>query len=296
MKNPLLIFLIISSFTANSQISVTLKDSLTNEPIAYANVWVIGENIGTTADEQGNFTLNNSAGNKRIAISCVGFDRKETLFDTDSKTIYLKRADNLLKEVSVTPRLRDKTLVVGRLSKKDRRFRFGNTGTPWIIGRYFPSEDTYENTPYIQQIRCVTSSKIVDSKFGVRIYRVDKGGKPVAALHNDLIIGTAKKGDEFTKIDIADLGIKMPDTGVLIGLEWIITTENQYEQTYSTKNEPKVEKKQIRYSPNFGTSKVVAGQQPWIYRKGSWKSDKEIHGNNSPMDGRSVSIELTLSN
>lgn len=245
MKKFLLFLLLFSGFTANAQISVTLKDSLTKQPVSYANIWVIGENIGTTADENGNFTLNNSAANKRIAISCVGFNRKETLFDANSKIIYLKRADNLLKEVSVTPRLRNKSLVVGKLSKKDRRFRFGNTGTPWIIGRYFPSEDTYENTPYIQQIRCVTSSKITDSKFGVRIYSVDKGGKPTSALHNDLIIGTAKKGDGFTKIDITDLGIKIPDTGVLIGLEWIITPKNQYEVTYSTKDEPKVEKSKL---------------------------------------------------
>lgn len=86
MKKLLLFFLLFSGFTANAQISVTLKDSLTKQPVSYANIWVIGENMGTTADESGNFTIDNSAANKRITISCVGFDRKEILFNADSKS------------------------------------------------------------------------------------------------------------------------------------------------------------------------------------------------------------------
>lgn len=294
MKKTLLpLLFLFTFFAANAQLTAVIKDSLTKQSVPYVNIWVLGENTGTTADENGNFSFENSAENKKIVLSCVGYERKEIAFNAASKTIYLKRADNLLTEVLVTPRLRDKTLVVGKLSKKDGRFRFGNTGTPWIIGRYFPFKQEYEKTAYVQKIRCVTSSKIPDSKFGVRIYSIDKDGKPIASLHNTIIVGIARKGEQYTEIDVAGLNIKFPENGIVIGLEWIITSENQYETFY---NKADGGKKQIRYTPNFGTSILLKGEQSYTYVSGNWRSDKEIKSKDSPMNGRSISIELILSN
>ncbi|MDP5140573.1 MAG: carboxypeptidase-like regulatory domain-containing protein [Spirosomaceae bacterium] len=296
MKNILLVLLLISSFTANAQVSVTLKDSLTKQPVSYANIWVLGENIGTTADERGNFTLNNSAANKRIAISCVGFDRKEILFNADLNTIYLKRADNLLKEVSVTPRLRDKRLVVGKLSKRKDNSYHSNVGYPWISGRFFPFNEKYNQTPYMETITCFTAGSVKNSKFSIRIYDVNNEGIPGKILHATPIYGFAKKAKSFTKIDISQLNLKIPKNGVVIGLEWLIIDENKFDFEYYDPSKPKLKIKRIQYSPSFISTKLTRNEIGWMYSRGEWRKIINQSDSIRKIPNSAPAIELTLSN
>jgi hypothetical protein len=296
MKISLSLILIFISLLANAQLSTVLKNSLTKQPVSYANIWILGENIGTTADENSNFTFDNSVKNKRITISCVGFDRREIVFNASSKTIYLKRAGNLLKEVSVTPRLRNKILVVNRLSKNKWKPSFENGGNPWLMGRCFPFREKYEVTPYINQVKFFTRSRVSDAKFGIQLVSINKNGQPKKTLNSQPIYDFAKKRTSFTEIDISDLNIEMPETGIIMAVEWIIVSKNRHECTYFTKGKIPEEVKGVSYSPSFIASKLKSGEAAWSYSRGTLRNDKQIRNPDSKIHNRTVAIELTLSN
>ena len=57
MKLKLLFILTLSYTFAIGQISGIVKDSISNKVIPYVNIWVEGEEIGTSSDEAGQFFL-----------------------------------------------------------------------------------------------------------------------------------------------------------------------------------------------------------------------------------------------
>ena len=52
-----ILFLLLISFSLSAQIKGVVKDSISGKPIAYVNIWVENENIGTTSEENGSFSL-----------------------------------------------------------------------------------------------------------------------------------------------------------------------------------------------------------------------------------------------
>jgi hypothetical protein len=79
----------------------------TNSGISYANICIVGKNIGTVSDAAGNFTINleNIDENDSLRISMIGYESKTYLadyFKTDS-TIYIYLNPRLynLEEVKV---------------------------------------------------------------------------------------------------------------------------------------------------------------------------------------------------
>lgn len=83
----------------------TLKGRITDEsnsPLANASVQIKGSAKGTTADEQGNFTISVSPGDI-LVVNVVGYEKKEVPVGNDSQlTISLKRQDQAMEEVIVT--------------------------------------------------------------------------------------------------------------------------------------------------------------------------------------------------
>ena len=77
MKKLAFIFLIVSSFLAKAQtgtIQGRVYNKINNEAIPYANVAIQGTTLGTVADENGNYVINNvTPGIYNIAASFVGF-------------------------------------------------------------------------------------------------------------------------------------------------------------------------------------------------------------------------------
>lgn len=84
---------------------VLLKDTKTG--IAFVDVGIIGQNIGTVTDQSGNFSINLEKinDNDSIRFSMIGYDSKSFLvrsFKEDSiKTIYLSPKSYFLTEVKV---------------------------------------------------------------------------------------------------------------------------------------------------------------------------------------------------
>ncbi|MCF0220387.1 MAG: SusC/RagA family TonB-linked outer membrane protein [Muribaculaceae bacterium] len=105
MKKLLLLFaaimtLTLSGFAQNRQVSGTVVDSETDEPLVGATVMPIGGGVGDATNIDGHFTLNLPANVKELQISYVGYATQRVKISPDM-TIKLDN-NNRLSEVVVT--------------------------------------------------------------------------------------------------------------------------------------------------------------------------------------------------
>ena len=63
-----------------SQLKGVVKDSISGQPIPYVNIWVENENIGTTSELDGTFTINTTS-DKVLVFSALGFESKKIKAD-----------------------------------------------------------------------------------------------------------------------------------------------------------------------------------------------------------------------
>ncbi|NMB83196.1 MAG: TonB-dependent receptor [Ignavibacteria bacterium] len=151
MKNLIVLILFISSnyLAQIKSIEGTILNSSSKEPIPFANITVVGKNIGTAADEKGRFVLKGEFNNKDIfRISHIAYATKELtvqeLFSSastilldykiiTSQTILVK--GSIAKE-GVTP------ISFSKLSRKDLSSTYTTQDIPEIIS-YLPSATFY---------------------------------------------------------------------------------------------------------------------------------------------------------
>ena len=93
-----LFFLI--SFCTFSQTKGVVKDSITNKPISFVNIWVENENSGATSEENGEFTIHTSEKSKKLIFSALGFEKK-TIKITEASLVKLKPIEYQLDEVVI---------------------------------------------------------------------------------------------------------------------------------------------------------------------------------------------------
>jgi len=123
----LLVCMLMVSVAAIAQKTVTGKvtDAKSGTGIAGASITLKGGPVGTSTDNEGNFSLNIPADGKTLVISAVGYGTREMAIEgTDfAKAITLATAQNDLNEVVVigygTARRKDMTGAVASVKEKD---------------------------------------------------------------------------------------------------------------------------------------------------------------------------------
>jgi hypothetical protein len=108
-------FFIISFATAQN---IYVKDSISNEPIAYANInYCLDDNIigGDYTDAEGFLVIRNEKYNL-LRVSCIGYENKNIKKELLSNTIYLDKKSIILNEVVVTNK--NKLETIGQINEK----------------------------------------------------------------------------------------------------------------------------------------------------------------------------------
>ena len=91
-------------------IAGVVYDKNIQQPIAYANIGVIGKSVGTVSNEQGQFnlTIPSTLQNDTLKISVIGYEpfvsSIQTLSSTAKDTIYLAKTTYSLQEVVIKPK------------------------------------------------------------------------------------------------------------------------------------------------------------------------------------------------
>lgn len=290
MKQVLFIFLI--TFSLSAQIKGVVLDSISGKPIPYANIWVENENIGTTSEENGTFSLNINE-EKNIVFSTLGYETK-ILKSTEIENVFLLEKIYEMPEVVLEVPKLTKEIEIGDSKKIHHSQLSGDK--PWIYGKLFKFEDKYSQTPFLKKIVFFSNSKIKNAKLKIRVYNF-KDSLPSEDILYEEVIVSVKNGMQKNTVDVSNFNILFPEEGIVIGLEWMIINENKYH--FEFKN-PKTKKTDsfVTYAPSLVIN-YSEEENSFHFLGGRWlKKRRSISNSGREWDGKIMTpaINLILTN
>ena len=229
------ILLALVVMAGQAQQTMTVKDSITNEPIPFVSVY-FGNDTGGYTDENGAIAIPNEAAQIRLSHIC--YETKSiSKITADSQTIILVPKSINLDEVAISARIpkRIKTTAVGLMKAKTQTKHKGANGFEMAL--FIPYDSTWTETPYIHSILAsldYSTHYLVFTEIKNPIYatlRFDlrqTDAKTGAPKDESLIDGgiILPSGQKLGKDGISlTRPIPFPQTGVFVVVEWITTAQ-----------------------------------------------------------------------
>ncbi len=125
-KTLIIIFLSVNLFAQVYEVSGIVKDSKNESYLAYANVRVDGKNLGTSANDKGEFSLKLKKGNYILIVSYLGYE-SDTLNVQLNSNIYLivslKKSFVNFPEVTVEPGINPAVRIINNAIKYKHKRR-----------------------------------------------------------------------------------------------------------------------------------------------------------------------------
>ena len=218
-----------------TQQRLTVRDSITQKPIAYTSVW-FGNNTGGYTDESGMIEI--PEGTKQIRLSHICYETKNIdKVAPDSQTVFLVPKSINLDEVAISARIpkRIKTTEMGLMKAKTQTKHKGANGFEMAL--FIPYDSTWTETPYIHSILAsldYSTHYLVFTEIKTPIYatlRFDlrlPNPKTGAPKEESLIDGgiILPSGQKLGKDGVSlTRPIPFPQTGVFVVVEWITTAQ-----------------------------------------------------------------------
>lgn len=223
-------FLLLFTNILSAQIKGVVKDSISGKPIPYVSIWIENENIGTTSEENGSFSLD-TKNEKKVFFSAIGYETKSILF-TNNSIINLKQKVFELDEVIIeNPKFKNK-IEVGNYDSSGFRIRLGNINS----AVFFKPDAKMLEHPFLKEIKFQTKSDIDSAKIRIRILKLNDINSPGESLLNNEIFVYVKKGKRKNLVDISQYKLKIPEEGFFISFEKLLIEENKYFHNYSYKD------------------------------------------------------------
>jgi hypothetical protein len=290
-ENRYLVLLFLTCFSITAQIKGFVVDDK-NQPIPYVNIWVENENIGTTSEENGSFSIPLEDQNKILVLAALGFETKKVKV-SEAEKVVLKRIIFQLDEVVISKSRSTVEVEIG--DSKNINLSHLSGSKPWIFAKRFNYSNDFSKTPYIKNTIIFTKNEIKNAAFKLRIFGVDKEGGPGLDLLNEDIIVKVKKGKRENKIDLTTYNLLIPKNGIFIAFESMIIDSNKFELKYTESNLKKI-KEQAVYAPNI-VCNAVELENTFEYSGGKWIQRKKSVGENIYINKViEPAINLTLTN
>lgn len=288
MKQLLLFFLL--SISAVAQKSFLVKDSSTNEPIAYTSIFTEKGTFKVNAEPDGSFIIPNEFLHEVFVFDAVGYEQKQQIL-TD--IVLLETKSEVLDEVVIVPRLGIKEIKVGKIDKKKIKlsvYDYTQKVAPLLASKFSLSNDKCR---FIKEVRVKVYSEKDHTKFALKVYSTGENGEPNELLNDEPIYCDVNKGYTISKIDLEDFNIKIDNNSFFIAVENLNIKNN----VFQVENEGKL---MNFFSPSICLSKsefdtswyghLVNGKIKWIKQKYYEEYIKENKGYPN------FQIELTLTN
>ena len=291
MRNRKLLWVfVLIGISVSAQVKGIVVDE-NDKPISYVNIWVENENIGTTSEENGVFSINASV-NKSLVFSALGYDKKTVRASEAQKVVLIVDAIKI-DEVVIAKKYETKVIEIGKV--KNETYQAFDNG-PRIDAKFFPYYVKYKKTKYIKQVTIFTDSEIENATIKIHFYSVNANGFPGEEMLSKDFLVSVKKGVKKTYFDLSDLNLRMPKTGIFVGYEKLIIEKNKLEKTVSdlNTNQTKIQK---TYYP-FMLYNYVQRDFIYTFFGGKWNKQTKQDINN-PSDKMMVyepSINLILTN
>lgn len=277
-KLVLKLILLFGYYMAHSQIRGVVANKNTKEPIPYTNIWMVDRNIGSTSNQEGQFAFETCFGEDSILMhfSALGYEDFHIGTEHISDTVFLLSSPFRLDEIVVSKDTTYKTQYIAPFDK-NQVFMYATTAKePLIIAKFFPYKEIYQDTPFLEELYVLTQSTVKHAKFNIRLYHAREDSSPGRPIFLQNIFGCADNKKAVTRIDLRKYGIKIPETGVFIGVEWLIIDENAQNNSTLLDELSGEIGTGIAYQPIFGLLPSTADCNAWRYENGRW-SKAERH-------------------
>ncbi|WP_310555278.1 carboxypeptidase-like regulatory domain-containing protein [Flavobacterium sp.] len=263
INKKIIVFLFFVSFSISAQIKGIVVDQY-NNPIAYVNVSVENENIGTSTEENGQFVINVNDKNKNLVFSALGFEQK-TIKATEAEIVKLNAVTYELNEVVLSNKKETKKIEIGQT--ENQIYQAFDNG-PRMDAKYFQYNPSYKKTRFIKQVSVYTDSKIEEASIKIHFYDVDSTGFPGKELLDKNFIVSVKKGQRRTIFNVSDFNLSIAKKGIFVGVERLIIEKNKFQKT-TTDLISKTTKTQNTYFPIILCAYV---ERPflWTFYGGKW--------------------------
>ena len=218
-----------------TQQRLTVRDSITQKPIAYTSVW-FGNNTGGYTDESGMIEI--PEGTKQIRLSHICYETKSIdKVAPDSQTVFLVPKSINLDEVAISAKAlkRTKTTEVGSMKAKTQTKHKGANGFEMAL--FIPYDSTWAETPYIHSILAsldysthwlvfteIKTPIYATLRFDLRLPDAKTGApKDESLIDGGIILPSSQKlGKDGISLPRP---IPFPQTGVFVVVEWITTAQ-----------------------------------------------------------------------
>ena len=234
-KTIITILFVLVAMTGQAQQMVTVKDSITNEPVPFVSVY-LGSDSGGYTDENGKITIPNEAA--QIWLSHICYETKSiSMITADSQTIILVPKSINLDEVAISAKApkRTKTTEVGSMKAKTQTKHKGANGFEMAL--FIPYDSTWTETPYIHSILAsldysthyLVFTEIKNPIYATLRFDLRLPDAKTNAPKDESIIGGGiilPSGQKLGKDGISlTRPIPFPQTGVFVVVEWITTAQ-----------------------------------------------------------------------
>ncbi|MBR1557118.1 MAG: hypothetical protein IJ647_05100 [Prevotella sp.] len=225
--------LALAAIVANAQQRITIKDSLTQEPIAYTSVW-FGNEAGGYTDESGTIEIPEGTGWIRLSHICYETKSISAKGIIDRTVLLVPKSVNL-GEVSVRAKApkQIKTMIAGLIKEKTQTCHRGANGFEMAL--FIPYDSTWTVAPYIHSILAsldysthwlafttIKTPIYATLRFDLRLPDEITGApRDESIINGGIIIQPNQRiGKDGVRLSNP---IPFPNTGVFVVLEWITT-------------------------------------------------------------------------
>lgn len=291
MKGKRLIWiLLIASQFVFSQIKGIVKDSISGEPIPYVNIWVENENIGTTSDTDGSFSITLNTTSKNLIFSSLGYDKK-IIKAVNAANVFLVSNEVELNEVVLLNKKERRFLEIGKT--KNTTYQTFDNG-PKIEAKYFPYSSKYSKTKFIKYITLFADCGIDTATVKIHLYSVDENGAPGKELLNKEYLAKLKKGVFKYKFNVSDFNLVFPENGLFVAYEKLMIASNRTERIITDPNTKKSQTK-VTHHP-FVIYNYVERDFFYTFSGGKWTKHTNETNPLEPLAINEPAINIILSN
>lgn len=200
-----------------------LLDSLTQLPVEFANIGLIGKGVGTVSNENGDyeFVVPDSLMQENIRISIIGYVNKTfSTYELRKKnTILLKQSATNLSEVTVSAK-KTKFKKLGHETQTkavSAGFTKNNLGAELAVKLNIKHPQTQ-----IRKFYCNVNKNTLNKLpiFRINIYNATKNGYPGENILKQNIIVEPKEMTGLIEIDLTPYNL-IVDEDAFVSLEWI---------------------------------------------------------------------------
>ncbi|SFO03224.1 CarboxypepD_reg-like domain-containing protein [Bizionia echini] len=227
-------FILFFTNILNAQVNGVVLDSVSKEPIVYANVILKSEQIGVATNFKGAFLINNknSLNSDTLMASYVGYKTQKKVINHTKKdsiyTFFLKEDLQLLNEVLIksSKKLSKGTYKIKSKGKKliGHNIKYNEEVIKLVNNDKNTSGKLLNVTFYFRNYESDYGQKL-PVHYRLNFYYVDsisKKPKDLVLLESDIIIKPEDKNKKHPfEVDLKNYNIKFPKEGLYIGLQSI---------------------------------------------------------------------------